>query len=57
MSIFYVSDMDSYLLAVPQHGKSEQGRSQLCFGKTRVSVDTFGKARVRVNIYVNVIRQ
>ena len=47
MSMFYVSDMDSYRDAVLQHVKSEQGRSLQCFGKPRVSVDT----------YVNVIRQ
>ena len=47
MSMLYVSDMHTYLDAVLQHVKSEQGRSLQCFGKTHVSVDT----------YVNVIRQ
>ena len=47
MSMLYVSDTHTHLEAVPQHVKSEQGRSLQCFGKTRVSVDT----------YVNVICQ
>ena len=47
MSMLYVSDMHAYLDAVLQQVKSEQGRPLQCFGKTRVSVDT----------YVNVIRQ
>ena len=47
MPMLYVSDMHAYLDAVLQQVKSEQGRPLQCFGKTRVSVDT----------YVNVIRQ
>ena len=47
MSMLYVSDMHTYLDAVLQQVKIEQGRSLQCFGKTRVSDDT----------YVNVIRQ
>ena len=47
MSMLYVSDMHTYLDAVLQHVKSDQGRS----------LQYLGKARVSVNIYVNVICQ
>ena len=41
MSMLYVSDTHTHLEAVPQYVKSEQGRSLQCFGKTRVSVNTY----------------
>ena len=48
MSMLYISDTHTNLEGVPQHVKSE-GRSLQCFGRTRVSVNTY------INV-CNVIR-